>query len=71
VGRLGIAKGSILQYFRDKAGLFGHVFDFAVDMVKDHLRRVRESTRGQDVFSGEDEFLISKRIPYCTVTVFA
>ena len=51
VARLGIAKGSIFQYFRDKSGLFGHVFEFAVDRVKEHLRRVREATRGQDVFT--------------------
>ncbi len=51
VARLGIAKGSIFQYFRDKAGLFSHVFDFAVRRVKDHLRGVREETRGRDVFT--------------------
>lgn len=51
VARLGIAKGSIFQYFRDKAGLFSHVFDFAVDRVKNHLRQVREETKGKDVFS--------------------
>ncbi|RJX36206.1 MAG: TetR/AcrR family transcriptional regulator [Desulfarculus sp.] len=50
VGRLGIAKGSIFQYFKDKPGLFQHVFDFAVGRVKDHLRRVRDQSRGQDVF---------------------
>jgi AcrR family transcriptional regulator len=51
VARLGIAKGSIFQYFTDKAGLFRHVFDFAVQRVKDHLRQVRESTRGLDFSS--------------------
>ncbi len=51
VARLGIAKGSIFQYFRDKAGLFSHVFDFAVERVKSHLREVREQTRGLDVFT--------------------
>lgn len=51
VAALGIAKGSIFQYFRDKAGLFSHVFDFAVDLVKNHLRDVRDQTRGRDVFT--------------------
>lgn len=51
VARLGIAKGSIFQYFIDKAGLFSHVFDFAVDRVKSHLREVRDETQGQDIFS--------------------
>jgi len=51
VSRLGIAKGSIFQYFTDKAGLFAHVFDFAVNRVKTHLRGVREETRGADVFT--------------------
>ncbi|KMY67041.1 hypothetical protein AAU61_13940 [Desulfocarbo indianensis] len=51
VARLGIAKGSIFQYFTDKAGLFAHVFDFAVNRVKNHLRGVREETRGADVFT--------------------
>jgi AcrR family transcriptional regulator len=51
VAQLGIAKGSIFQYFRDKAGLFSHVFDFAVDQVKNHLRQVRDRTKGQDVFT--------------------
>jgi TetR/AcrR family transcriptional regulator len=51
VAALGIAKGSIFQYFRDKAGLFSHVFNFAVDLVKNHLRDVRDQTRGRDVFT--------------------
>ena len=51
VSRLGIAKGSIFKYFRDKPGLFSQVFDFSVERVKRHLRRVREDTKGQDVFT--------------------
>lgn len=50
VGRLGISKSSIFQYFHDKSWLFSQVFDFAVGRVKAHLRQVRESTHGQDVF---------------------
>lgn len=50
VERLGIAKGSIFQYFGDKKGLFLFVFDTAMSMVKDYLRAVREETRQQPLF---------------------
>ncbi len=59
VARLGISKGSIFQYFSDKSGLFNQVFDFAVDKVKDHLRRVREATRGQEVFTRIQQSLLA------------
>jgi AcrR family transcriptional regulator len=59
VGRLGIAKGSIFQYFRDKAGLFRLVFDFAVGQVKGHLRQVRRETQGQDVFRRLEQSLVA------------
>ncbi|MFH1058661.1 MAG: TetR/AcrR family transcriptional regulator [Pseudomonadota bacterium] len=59
VARLGIAKGSIFQYFRDKAGLFRLVFDFAVGQVKGHLRQVRGATQGQDVFRRLEESLVA------------
>ncbi len=59
VARLGISKGSIFQYFRDKPGLFSQVFDYAVDLVKGHLRAVREATKGQDVFTRLEKSLLS------------
>jgi TetR/AcrR family transcriptional regulator len=59
VARLGIAKGSIFQYFRDKPGLFQQVFDFAVERVKRHLRGVREATRGQEVFVRLEQSLLA------------
>lgn len=59
VASLGISKGSIFQYFSDKSGLFSAVFDFAVERVKNHLRQVREATRGQDVFSRVRTSLVS------------
>ena len=49
--RLQIAKGSIFQYFGDKRGLFMHVFNVAVTMVKDYLREVREATIEEDIFA--------------------
>lgn len=51
VGRLGIAKGSIFQYFGDKKGLFVFVFDMSLRKVKDYLRKVRDSSENADLFS--------------------
>lgn len=50
VERLGIAKGSIFQYFGDKKGLFFFVFDQSMGMVKDYLRTVRDETTQASVF---------------------
>lgn len=50
VQRLGIAKGSIFQYFGTKEGLFKIIFDYAVELVKNSLRRVREDTAELDFF---------------------
>ncbi len=50
VDRLGIAKGSIFQYFGDKKGLFLFAFDTAMNLVKDYLRAVRDETRAQPLF---------------------
>jgi TetR/AcrR family transcriptional regulator len=51
VNRLGIAKGSIFQYFGDKQGLFMFVFEAALEMAKDHLRTVRSQTEDANFFS--------------------
>ncbi len=51
VGRLGIAKGSIFQYFSDKEGLFLFILNRALEKVKHYLRTVRDQTTGQDFFS--------------------
>lgn len=44
VRELGIAKGSIYQYFRGKDALFFYVFTQAMDMVVGHLRSVRDNS---------------------------
>jgi futalosine hydrolase len=49
VGRLKIAKGSIFQYFGDKKGLFLFVFKRSVEMVKEHLRTVRDQSIEEDL----------------------
>jgi TetR/AcrR family transcriptional regulator len=50
VRRLGIAKGSIFQYFKGKDGLFLFLFNMALERVKDHLRQVRDETAAHDFF---------------------
>ena len=44
VSRVGIAKGSIFQYFGDKKGLFLFIFGQSVEKVKDYLKEVRDAT---------------------------
>ncbi len=51
VGRLGIAKGSIFQYFSDKEGLFLFILNRSLEKVKHYLRTVRDETAGEDLFS--------------------
>lgn len=59
VASLGIAKGSIFKYFTDKPGLFGHVFEFALTRVKNHLRQVRDESKGRPVFERLEQSLIA------------
>ncbi len=50
VQKLGIAKGSIFQYFGTKEGLFSFIFDHAVSLVRHSLRRVKQDTSETDFF---------------------
>jgi AcrR family transcriptional regulator len=50
VQRLGIAKGSMFQYFGTKEGLFGFIFDQAVELVRRTLRQVKKDTVEADFF---------------------
>jgi AcrR family transcriptional regulator len=59
VERLGIAKGSIFQYFGDKKGLFLFVFDKTTDMVKNYLRTVRDQTADKDLFTRLEATLLA------------
>ncbi|RJP95192.1 MAG: futalosine hydrolase [Desulfobacteraceae bacterium] len=49
VDRMGIAKGSIFQYFGHKKGLFLFVFNQSVEKVKDYLRTVRDQSIDEDL----------------------
>ena len=50
VGRLGIAKGSIFQYFGSKKNLYFHIFEYAVGLVRRSLKGVKTETEGEDFF---------------------
>lgn len=59
VERAGIAKGSIFNYFKDKQGLFRFVCDQALELVKDHLRRVRDESGSEDVYTRIEKSLLA------------
>ncbi len=50
VERIGIAKGSLFQYFGNKEGLFGVIFHYAVELVRQSLRQVKRETSDADFF---------------------
>ena len=51
VEKVGIAKGSIFQYFGDKKGLFLFIFNKSTEMVKQRLRVIRDETTDDTLFS--------------------
>jgi TetR/AcrR family transcriptional regulator len=59
VQKLGIAKGSIFQYFGTKEGLFSVVFDHAVELVRRSLRQVKQLTAETDFFECLRQSLIA------------
>jgi AcrR family transcriptional regulator len=50
VSKLGIAKGSIYQYFADKKSLFLYIFDYAVELIRKRLKQVKQETREEPTF---------------------
>jgi len=59
VSALGIAKGSIYQYFKDKKSLFLYIFDFAIGMVRRTLLVVKEETREENFFVRLEKSLLA------------
>ncbi len=59
VDRLGIAKGSIFQYFGDKKGLFLFAFHTAMETVKNYLRTVRDQTADENLFTRLEATLLA------------
>lgn len=64
VGRLGIAKGSVFQYFGSKEGLFRHLFGSALDQLKAPLRAIRDE-------AGPEGFGQRLRLVFRTASAFA
>jgi len=59
VARLGIAKGSLFQYFGSKKGLFLFVFDHVIEKAKAHLRPVRDESGATDLFRRLEQSLLA------------
>jgi AcrR family transcriptional regulator len=59
VENVGIAKGSIFQYFGSKEGLFTVIFNYAVELVRQSLRQVKKQTREEDFFGRIKESLLA------------
>ncbi|MGV1098836.1 TetR/AcrR family transcriptional regulator [Thiovibrio sp. JS02] len=59
VKRLGIAKGSLYQYFDNKEALFLHVFDQFTRQVKLHVKNSVALERGSDFFALTKEVLLA------------
>lgn len=51
VAQAGIAKGSLYQYFPNKEGIFRHIFQLALNLVRQTLVEVKESTENEDLFT--------------------
>lgn len=59
VSQLGIAKGSLFQYFGTKDGLFRFVFSRALERVKNNLRNVRNNASRKDLSSRLQDTLLA------------
>jgi AcrR family transcriptional regulator len=59
VERIGIAKGSLFQYFGSKEGLFKVIFDYAVELVRQSLRDVKKETGDADFFERIKESMLA------------
>src|SRR4030065_1156972 len=51
VARAGIAKGSLYQYFPNKEGIFRYIFQIALNLVRQTLVEVKESTQDEYLFT--------------------
>jgi AcrR family transcriptional regulator len=59
VERIGIAKGSLFQYFGNKEGLFKVIFNYAVELVRQSLRQVKRETSSADFFERIKESMLA------------
>lgn len=51
VAQAGIAKGSLYQYFPNKEGIFRHIFQIALNLVRQTLVEVKETTENENLFT--------------------
>ena len=51
VAQAGIAKGSLYQYFPNKEGIFRHVFQIALNLVRRTLVEVKVTTQDENLFT--------------------
>jgi TetR/AcrR family transcriptional regulator len=59
VAQAGIAKGSLYQYFPNKEGIFRHIFQYALGMVRRTLTTVKEETLEQSFFTRLEQSLLA------------
>ncbi|MEW5802839.1 MAG: TetR/AcrR family transcriptional regulator [bacterium] len=60
IAALGIAKGSMYQYFDNKESLFRFIFEYGIRLIKDTVRQAEGSVlTGQDTFTKIQVFLSS------------
>jgi AcrR family transcriptional regulator len=60
ISNLGIAKGSMYQYFDNKESLFRYIFEYGVRLVKDTIRQAENNILpGQDTFTKIQVFFSS------------
>jgi TetR/AcrR family transcriptional regulator len=59
VAQAGIAKGSLYQYFPNKEGIFRHIFQYALGLVRRTLTTVKEETREEGFFTRLEQSLLA------------
>lgn len=59
VAQAGIAKGSLYQYFPNKEGIFRHIFQYALSLVRGTLMDVKDETREEDFFTRLEKSLLA------------
>ena len=59
VAQAGIPKGSLYQYFPNKEGIFQHIFQHALGLVRRTLTRVKDETLEENLFTRLEKSLLA------------
>ena len=59
VAQAGIPKGSLYQYFPNKEGVFQHIFQHALSLVRRTLTKVKEETLAETLFTRLEKSLLA------------